>query len=331
VLISIGYFYGMMEQEELKRFDRALAILILLQSKKLVKAQELAQRFAVSLRTIYRDIRSLEAAGVPIIGEAGAGYSIMEGYRLPPVMFTKEEAASFIAAEKLMQKFTDASLGAYFESAMSKVKAVLRGSEKDWIAAVENQIWAAPKPEIFQNTVPNALEILFNSIAEQKQVLLGYRGFAAEDALQRFVEPVGLVHENDYWYLFAYCHLRNDYRQFRTDRIVSIRSSTESFTQKHPHINDLRKCSDNVSKTRVVIAVKKDIVRYIATGRKYYGFVSEKVSGDEVEMVFETIGHLDGLARWYMMFGDAARIIEPESFQLRVKELTEKTRENLAL
>src|SRR5699024_8506905 len=93
-----------------KRFDRIVAILIQLQSKKVIKAQELADRFQVSLRTIYRDIRSLETAGVPLYGEAGTGYSLMEGYRLPPVMFTREEAGSFVAAEKLMQHFTDKNL-----------------------------------------------------------------------------------------------------------------------------------------------------------------------------------------------------------------------------
>ena len=111
-----------MGMDTVKRFDRIVAILIQLQTKRIVKAQELADRFEVSLRTIYRDIRTLEASGVPIVSEAGVGYSIMEGYRLPPVMFTREEAGSFVAAEKLMQQFTDKSLGAYYESAMFKLK-----------------------------------------------------------------------------------------------------------------------------------------------------------------------------------------------------------------
>tara|TARA_R110002073_G_C9461371_1_gene578752 strand:+ start:1636 stop:1941 length:306 start_codon:yes stop_codon:yes gene_type:complete len=100
-----------MGRDTVNRFDRIVSILVQLQSKRIVKAQELADRFEVSLRTIYRDIRTLEASGVPIISEAGVGYSIMEGYRLPPVMFTREEAGSFVAAEKLMQKFVDKSLG----------------------------------------------------------------------------------------------------------------------------------------------------------------------------------------------------------------------------
>src|SRR5690606_29041272 len=99
-----------------------------------------ADRFQVSLRTIYRDIRTLESSGVPIVSEAGVGYSIMEGYRLPPVMFTKEEAGSFVAAEKLMEQFTDDTLGAYFKSAMYKIKSVLRGGERDWIDAIESKV-----------------------------------------------------------------------------------------------------------------------------------------------------------------------------------------------
>jgi predicted DNA-binding transcriptional regulator YafY len=95
--VAFSFLYKM-EDNTSNRFDRIVAILIQLQSKKIVKAQELSKRFDVSLRTIYRDIRTLEVAGVPIYSEAGVGYSLVEGYRLPPVMFTREEAESFIAA-----------------------------------------------------------------------------------------------------------------------------------------------------------------------------------------------------------------------------------------
>jgi len=318
-----------MVQEELNRFDRTLAILIQLQSRKLVKAQDIAERFGVSLRTIYRDIKSLEAAGVPIIGEAGVGYSIMDGYRLPPVMFTKEEAGSFVAAEKLMQKYTDAGLGSYFESAMNKVKSVLKGQEKEWIAALEKQVWAAPSNELFNKNVPNALEVLFTSIAEQKQVYLQYRSLAADKPENRNIEPVGVFHENNYWYLLAFCHLRHDYRQFRTDRILEIKRTDISFTREHGSIDDHRKKAEkSCDQTRVVIAINREIMRYIGDSKKYYGFVSQEEKEHEIEMVFMTSNAFDGLARWYMMFGDYARIIEPVALKERIKELAEKTREN---
>ncbi len=115
----------------MNRIDRVSAILIHLQTKKIVKAQEIADRFSISLRTVYRDIKALEESGVPVGGEAGVGYQLMEGYRLPPVMFTKEEAIAFLTAEKMVEKLTDASSKKHYKEAMLKIKAVLRYSEKD--------------------------------------------------------------------------------------------------------------------------------------------------------------------------------------------------------
>jgi predicted DNA-binding transcriptional regulator YafY len=319
-----------MLNDDLNRFDRTLSILILLQSKKLVKAQEIADKFNVSLRTIYRDIKSLEAAGVPIIGEAGSGYTIMEGYRLPPIMFTKEEAGSFVAAEKLMQKFTDAGLGRYFNSAMSKVKSVLKGQEKEWIAALEKQVWAVQSPELFNKDVPNALEILFNSIGGQKQVVIEYKRLSSPQAERRNIEPIGVYHDINHWYLYAFCHLRNDYRNFRTDRITSIQPTDASFSRQHADIDQHRKREmETYQQQKVIISVEKEIIPYICDDRKHYGFVSQEEKDDGVYMTFLTNHSMEGLARWYLMFADHARIIEPLSFKEKVSRIVEKAQNNL--
>lgn len=319
----IFLFYKMIV-EELNRFDRTLAILVLLQSRKLVKAQDLSNRFGVSLRTIYRDIRSLEAAGVPILGEAGIGYSIMEGYRLPPVMFTREEAGSFVAAEKLMLQFTDAGLGAYFKSAMDKIKSVLKGGEKDWITVLEKGIWTVNGHEQLNQVISNALPILFNSIASQKQVHLTYRSLSSVEPQSRLIEPVGVFYENNRWYLYGFCHLRHDYRQFRTDRIVAIRPTEIPFSKSHSNIGDLKKGKEDCIKTKVVIVVPKKAAQYMAEGKRYYGFLEEKEHENGVQMTFLTTS-MEGFARWFLMFGDQAKILEPEELKVKVKELAEKT------
>src|SRR5882757_368815 len=124
----------------MNRIDRISAILIQLQSRRVVKAADIAERFNISLRTVYRDIRTLEEAGIPLIGEAGVGYSIMDGYRLPPVMFTKEEATAFLTAEKFVEKLTDTSTSAHYKSAMYKVRAILKTTEKDLLENMDGNI-----------------------------------------------------------------------------------------------------------------------------------------------------------------------------------------------
>jgi predicted DNA-binding transcriptional regulator YafY len=312
-----------------KRFDRIVAILIQLQSKKIVKAQELADRFEVSLRTIYRDIRTLEASGVPIYSEAGVGYALMDGYRLPPVMFTREEASSFIAAEKLMQKFIDTTLGNHYASAMYKLKAVLRSDDKDWVSNIESSILMQSSEKLFNDKSPNTLAALFESIAEKKQVLLSYQAFNSDEITERDIEPVGIFHDNNNWYVIGYCHLRSDYRQFRTDRVHGIKKTEKGFTLEHDSLETYLTKNETVPTTKVRILVDKKIAKHLSHERKYHGFISEKEVNNQIEMSFMSRDIEEGFSRWYLMFGDYANIIEPERLKHRVLELLEMNKKRL--
>ena len=318
-----------MLDETPKRFDRIVAILIQLQSKKIVKAQELADRFECSLRTIYRDIRTLEASGVPIYSEAGVGYALMEGYRLPPVMFTREEVSSFIAAEKLMQKFTDPSLGTHYASAMYKLKSVLRSTDKDWLSNIDSRVVMQSGERLFNDSSPNTLAVLFESIAEKKQILLSYKTFDKEETTTRNIEPVGVFHDHNCWYFLGYCHLRKDYRQFRTDRILEIKKTDLDFTIEHDSLESYLNKTETIPTTKVRILIEKKIARYLAFERKYHGFVSEKEVGDKIEMTFMSRDLESGFPRWFLMFGDYATILEPEELKTRTLELLEINRERL--
>lgn len=323
------YYICSMEPETLNRFDRIVAILIHLQSSRVVKAQDLADRFGVSLRTIYRDIRSLEASGVPISGEAGIGYSLVDGYKLPPVMFTREEAGSFVAAEKLMEKFSDSALGSHYQSAMYKVRSVLKGSTKERVEALQAQVWISAGQELFTKEAPDALDVLFDSIAERKQVTMLYQGIEADEASERQIEPVGLFHENNFWYVMGFCHLRQDYRQFRTDRMLQIRRTDLPYTRSHKTLEEIRSKANNGEKTRVVIRLDKKMAKYLKANRGYHGYESERIVGNEVELTFHCSDVEHGFPRWFMMFADRAEILEPESLRERVNGLLEKSLERL--
>lgn len=313
----------------MNRFDRITAILIQLQSRKIVKAQDLAERFEISLRTVYRDINSLAEAGVPIIGEAGVGYSIMDGYRLPPVMFTKEEARTFITAEKLMEKFTDFSTQSQYQSAMYKIKAVLRSSEKSMVENLESQIAVRLNSKPFYTQKSNTLDVLLKSITEKKIARINYTAVNSDDPMERIIEPVGIYHENSYWYTIAYCHLRNNYRNFRSDRILEIELTDRLFEHQHAPLKDFLAHDWEAKNLRLIrIKVEKRIVPYFQDQKYYYGFVSEVINGNDVEMSFLTAS-IDGFARWYLMIAPNATILEPESLKEKLRKLVSEIAQKL--
>ena len=317
----------------MNRFDRITAILIQLQSGKVVKAQDIADRFDISLRTVYRDIRTLEEAGVPLYGEAGVGYSLVDGYRLPPVMFTPEEAIAFVTAEKLMEKFSDTALQSNFASALYKVKAVLRNTEKQLLENLDGHIEVKEKRHT-NNKIPlNALDVLLKAIAEKKAVQMEYRAVGRNDDSSRLIEPIGIFHENENWYTIAYCHLRESYRQFRIDRVKNIQltqqKQQERTTLKEYREKEREYCKEPLQK--VVIRVDKKMVPYIQNQRHYYGFISEEVHDDYVDMVFLTHHINEGLPRWILMFADYVEIIEPQVLKDNIVAVLEKISEKMQL
>lgn len=305
----------------MNRFDRITAILIQLQSKKIVKAQDLADRFDISLRTVYRDIRSLEEAGVPLYGEAGVGYSLVDGYRLPPIMFTREEALTFVTAEKLMEQFTDVATKSSYQSAMFKMKAVLRSDEKDLVENIEDSILIRKRNNQASSAPDNVLDILLKCISENCVAKMTYNAFNSQEKTQRTVEPIGIYHENQWWYMIAWCHLRKDYRHFRTDRVGDIRISDEKFHKKHPSFKEyLETTEKNHQLETVTIRINKQIAPYLQNQKYYYGFVSEVAHNDKIEMTFQTL-FIEGFARWLLMFADQAEIVEPPYMKAQIKEL----------
>lgn len=316
----------------MNRFDRITAILIQLQSKKVVKAQDLADRFGISLRTVYRDIRSLEEAGVPLFGEAGVGYSLVDGYRLPPVMFTPKEAMAFVTAEKLMERFSDGSLGEKFTEALYKVKAVLRTAEKDMVENL-GEVIQVTSGKYTENTSTNALDVLLKAIADKKAIELEYKAFGNNTSSNRLIEPIGVFHENDFWYTIGYCHLRDDYRQFRLDRMLSVKVSDidqkERETFKEYRMRE--KVFETLNLEKAIILVDNEVVPFIQGRRHYYGFISETAKGNKAEMTFMTCSLEEGFARWILMFGDYVDIVEPESLKHRLAALMEKIADRLKL
>ncbi len=306
----------------MNRIDRVSNILIQLQSKRVVKAQDIASRFEISLRTVYRDIRTLEEAGIPLIGEAGVGYSIMDGYKLPPVMFTLEEATAFLTAEKLVEKLTDASTKTSYTSAMYKVRSVLRNNEKDYLENIEDHIQVIDNPYLPKGEENNHIQTILQSISLKNIISINYFANHNQKTTQRDVEPCGIYYQSNKWYLIGFCQLRNDYRNFRIDRISGIKVTDTKFSKVHPTLKTfLKQISKEKEMFTVVMTVSKDVLNYLGDQKYYNGYVSQKEIDDKIEMTFLTCS-LEGFARWYMMFGDSADIISPQRLKDKVKKIT---------
>ena len=218
-----------MNDNHTKRLSRLVAILTQLQTRRLVTATKLAEKFGVSTRTIYRDLKALEQAGVPILTEDGKGYTLMEGYKIPPIMFSENQANALILAEQLVLKNRDSSLIKDYAEAIDKVKAVLRQSEKDKANLLSSRTKFAKLENYEINST--VLSSLQNAITNFHLVKLNYSN-AKNILSERVVEPFALLSILEGWLMVAYCRLRKEFRYFRLDRIQKLQIQQEQFT---PH------------------------------------------------------------------------------------------------
>jgi len=225
-------------KNDTKRLSRLTAILIQLQTKRLLTATSLAEKFNVSSRTIYRDMSALVQAGVPIITEDGKGYTLMEGYNIPPVMFTERQANALILAEQLVLKNKDTSFVKDYSEAIDKIKAVLKQTDKD----KANLLADRTRFEQNINRERNS-----NNISELQKALTNFHlikiDYTSEEgkSTSRIVEPFALISTTENWLLIAWCRLRKGFRYFRLDRIVKMQVLTERF---EPHKMTLQEYFD---------------------------------------------------------------------------------------
>jgi predicted DNA-binding transcriptional regulator YafY len=308
----------------MNRIDRLAAILIQLQSRPLVKAQDIANKFSISLRTVYRDVKALEEAGVPVIGEAGTGYRLMEGYKLPPVMFNMDEATALLTASKLVQSKTDTGISKHYTAALDKIRAILRHSEKDHIEEIDEHIAVMTHPAIVhQPQTELHLQSILKAIGSSLIIDIKYTSLEKSETTRRKVEPVGIYYLGSHWYLIGWCQLRNDYRNFRTDKITQLTITSETNSKTHPPLQSfISQMSASKEVIKVVIDVEPGIVKYLGEQKYYNGFVKEEKAGDQIRMTFLT-GSLMGFSRWFMLYGDHAKIVEPEELNDMVARIAE--------
>jgi len=223
----------------MNRIDRLMGMITLLQSKKMLSLQQIATHFGISERTVFRDLKAVGEIGVPVYFEAEKGYSVGEGFFLPPVSLTVEEVNALSLAEPLVLRFADKSIQRHFGSALSKIKMVLGRSQQEKMERSQAQT-AHFVPDKYEHLMPatDYLTPLQNAIINKTIVRLTYLNQQNESS-EREVEAIGLTFYSLNWHLVAWCHLRQAYRDFRTSRIQQLTPTMQPFRiTEHLELHD---------------------------------------------------------------------------------------------
>ena len=208
----------------MRRADRLFQIVERLRRRKAVTAAALADELAVSERTIYRDVADLIASGVPILGEAGVGYALQKGFDVPPLMFDEEEIEALVLGARIVESWGDAALARAARRALNKVEAVLPRRLRDRIP--DATLFA---PGFHVRAAVNAgLGPLRAAVRDRRKVRFAYQDRTGV-ASTRTVQPLGIFYWGVTLSLGAWCEMRQDFRNFRLDRMRELETTKETF------------------------------------------------------------------------------------------------------
>ncbi|WP_442602352.1 helix-turn-helix transcriptional regulator [Paenibacillus sp. KN14-4R] len=310
----------------MNKTDRLLAILIELQRNSVTRAEDLAERFETSVRTIYRDMQSLSEAGIPIASMPGIGYSLMEGYFLPPVSFTVEEAVALLIGADFVENAFDANYGAQAVSSRSKIEAILPEQVRSETNRVRTSIRLLADHRSRMHRGEKAyFQTLHQAILGRRKVKIHYSKNTshADDNRHsiRTIAPYGLVFAYGSWVLIANCELRGDIRHFRLSRMTDLMILEDTFPfPANFHLQDYKPADDRHVIVR--IQVRPEIADRVKESQHFY---MESVEENEQGLLVTCrVRQPEELLLWLLGWGAGVVVLEPLSLRNQMREEVEK-------
>lgn len=309
------YNFGM------NRVDRLFGYLLLFQSRgKTLRAQDFAARFEISERTVYRDIQALCEVGVPIIATPGEGYQLMDGYYLPPISFSAEEARALFLAVSMLDGFTEAGdTKTAVSHALEKIRAVLPDHTRREAEALQAIIrfYAFPAPPI--NFDDRLFLQLQQAIHEKRVARIQYHAQHSNKITTRDIEPSEFALLDKSWMVTAYCRLRQDSRVFRLDRIDQCSLLNEYFSPQ-----DLGDHSQTFGESVVRLRVQASSQRWIRE-QQHFSFVGEETTegSRDVVMCYKP-KTFEQMMPWILGWGTAVEVLQPVELRLHLRDVTQQ-------
>lgn len=290
----------------MNRVDRLLGYLLVFQNHDLVRAQDLATRFEVSERTVYRDIEALYEVGVPLVGMPGEGYQLMPGYYLPPVMFTAEEAQALFLAMALLTGLTEPGpTHDAAETASEKVRVILPKTTLAQIEALQAVVGFYNMGRHKLNLDSPIFHQLQQAIQQQRVVTLRYHSKEQNEQTERTVEPLGLAYLDHVWVLTAWCRLRRGQRTFRLDRIDRLTVSRERFPARAVEHNSHPETSETI-----ILQVDAAVARWVREAQ-HFAFSHETTTADGAILMHYRMRDQERFLSWILQWGASVEIHAP--------------------
>jgi predicted DNA-binding transcriptional regulator YafY len=288
----------------MNRIDRLFAILLALQRQKRIRGQDLAAEFAVSTRTIYRDMLALHESGVPILSLPGEGYELLEGYYLPPLNFSDSEAVALILGTQLLRQQAAGSVTSGAQRALDKITAALPKGVRARVESLTSIISFFSQSDRFNLDDPHLLT-LQQAIQEQRVVQLRYHGIDRDATTERVIEPARLFYAGGIWYVEGYCRLRRDQRVFRLSRVEQLALGAATFGKR---THERKEPTEGIV-VRVRFAAK--ILRWVRE-RQHYGFQEEEsgASQEGASMTYQ-VRKIAEIMPWLLSWGSGAEVLSP--------------------
>jgi predicted DNA-binding transcriptional regulator YafY len=325
----------------MNRTDRLLAIILELQGKGRQRAEDLAATFETSKRTIYRDILALGEAGVPIVSIPGRGYSLMKGYFLPPLSFTTDEATMLVLGSDLMAQSFDAQYRSAALSASRKIEGVLPEKLRDEVHYLQDSIRFVATNVTGLPGETEKLQQLRRAILQRSTIRFcyftrhpsptaaaeSYPGITTNHHASpaptapvqstREADPYGLVHYFNAWHVIAYCHLRQDIRNFRLDRIDDLVLLPKTF-QRPANFKMGESQSGQRRRMLVRVLFDPEVVRWVRESRSFFISSEEETPGG---LLVTLKPHQESeILQWLLSWGRHVRVLEPETLRQQFTE-----------
>ena len=309
---------------------RLITLIFLLQNHPNQKASELAEELGVSLRTIHRYFDMLEEMGIPLYAERGpyGGFSLVRGYKMPPLVFTPEEAVALVLGTGMVEEMWGELYRESARGALAKLENLLPDEQVREVAWARNSLVATGMNRSDLNALTPTMEKLRRAVREHRSLDISYQSSQVPHPTQRKLDPYALVHRWGWWYVIGFCHLRGEVRTFRADRILEIILSDATFSvppgfdlQAH-----LQKELQAQPQIKARLKVDADATWLIQGNHSFWEGVEEQADGSII--VGFSAPTLEWAASTALAYGPTVEAIDPPELRQMVVQWLDDMKRN---